>query len=155
MSFQISALPREAFEPLFGMSDEKLRSHRAMRQRVTRTPGTPCRISLQDAAVGEEVILLHYTHHPAESPFHAGHAIYVRVDAAQAMPRPGEIPPMLRSRLLSVRGFDAAGMMRNAGVTPGEALASTIEGLLAEESVAYLHLHNAREGCYLARADRT
>jgi Protein of unknown function (DUF1203) len=154
MSFQICALPRNRFEHLFTLSNEDLLTHRALRERVTRKPGTPCRVSLQDAEPGEDVILLHYTHQAADSPFHASHAIYVREHAEEARLAPDEIPAFLRTRLLSIRAFDNQGMMLDADVIPGTGLEPTIESLFERTPAEYLHIHSAKQGCYLARADR-
>jgi hypothetical protein len=38
---------------------------------VDEFPGFPCRVSLQDAEIGEEVILLPYQHHKTNSPYQA------------------------------------------------------------------------------------
>ena len=38
----------------------------------------PCRISLTDAKLGEQVLLVHYEHHAVSSPFRSSYAIYVR-----------------------------------------------------------------------------
>ena len=154
MSFQIHALPAEPFAPLFGMTDDELRARGAVRQTVDRTPGFPCRVSLADAAPGETVVLVHYEHQPVHTPYRAGHAIYVREGVAEAHPAAGEIPEVLRRRLLSVRAFDASGMMLDADVVEGRALGPAIARLFADGRVAYLHLHNAKPGCYAARVDR-
>ncbi len=152
--FQIHALPYDRFQHFFTMTPDELQQHRAIRQTVLKSPGYPCRVSLQDGAVGEQVILLHYTHQPAESPFHASHGLFVRENAVEAKPAAGEIPVFLNHRLLSLRAFDEHGMMLNAEVAPGNELPTKIPAMLQEPQVAYLHLHNAREGCYLARVDR-
>jgi hypothetical protein len=55
---------------------------------------------------------------------------------------------MFRHRLLSVRAYDQAAMMREAKVVEGRALEETIRELLRESEVAYLHLHNAAPGCF-------
>jgi hypothetical protein len=154
MSFRIHALPAAPFAPLFLLSDDELRRHLAVRCVVDREPGFPCRVSLCDAAVGETVLLVHYEHQPAGTPYRAGHAIYVREGALEARPAVGEVPEVLARRLLSVRAFDADGMMRDADVVDGRALAPAIERLFGDERVAYLHLHNAKPGCYAARVER-
>jgi hypothetical protein len=84
MSFQIHALPVETFKPLFGMSEQELARINAARIVVDEKPGYPCRVSLADAEVGETVILLNHEHQPAESPYRASHAIFVREHAGQA-----------------------------------------------------------------------
>src|SRR5690242_16114273 len=153
MTFRISGLPAEPFQHLFAMSDEELRRHGAVR-RVAADSGYPCRISLTDAKVGDAVILVNYEHQDADTPYRLRHAIYVR-QGEQRYDQASEIPEQLRKRLLSVRAFDQAGMMVDADVIEGRMLESMIERFFALESVAYLHLHFARPGCYAARVDRT
>lgn len=65
-----------------------------------------------------------------------------------------EVPEQLRSRLLSVRAFDASGMMKGAEVAPGTALEDVIKEMFRKKEVEYLHIHNAKPGCYAARVDR-
>ena len=55
-----------------------------MRTRVTTRPGYPCRISLQDAEVGEEVLLLTFRHQAVASPYAASGPIYIRRSATQS-----------------------------------------------------------------------
>lgn len=154
MDFQISPLVIDDFSHLFGQDAETLSKQGVQRIAVNSSPGYPCRVSLQDAEVGESVLLMNYEHQPMKSPFRSSHAIYVREDAVQASPDKNEIPKMLRHRLLSVRAFDASGMIIEADVIEGEGLESLIDGMLANESAEYLHVHNARLGCYMALVER-
>jgi hypothetical protein len=154
MNFQIAPLPLERFAPLFTLTDDELAARNIVRRVVDRFPGFPCRVSLEDAPVGETVLLLNYEHQPAGSPYRSSHAIFVREGAQTATPGVNEIPEVLSRRLLSVRGFDAHGFMVKADVVKGAALAAAIEEFFAVENIAYLHLHNAKPGCYAARVDR-
>jgi hypothetical protein len=97
---------------------------------------------------------VHHEHQPADTPYRAGHAIYVRAGAVEATPDVGEVPDVLRRRLLSVRAFDEAGMMLGADVVDGGDVARAIERFFDDPLIAYLHLHNAKPGCYAARVDR-
>ncbi|HET6551973.1 MAG TPA: DUF1203 domain-containing protein [Dyella sp.] len=153
MSFRITGLPAAAFADLFTLSDEELAQRRAVRVVADQPHGYPCRISLTDAEPGQSLILLNYEHQPADSPFRSTHAIYIR-EGQQQYDRMDEVPDQLRRRLLSVRGFDASGMLRDADVAQGTALEPLIERLFEDEQVAYLHIHMARPGCYAARVDR-
>ncbi|HET9990709.1 MAG TPA: DUF1203 domain-containing protein [Kofleriaceae bacterium] len=150
MAFQILGLPATPFQPLFALDDAALVAHRAVRRIADASPGYPCRVSLRDAAPGETVVLVHYEHHVVESPFRASHAIYVREHAEPAELAAGEVPVMLRSRLLSLRAFDAAGMLVAADVVDGRELEPALERLL--RAAAYVHIHFAKPGCYAARA---
>ena len=116
--------------------------------------GYPCRVSLQDAEPGEEVLLVHYEHQNAATPFRASHAVYVRVNAQQARLAIDEVPEMFRSRMLSLRAFDHRGMMLAADLAGGESLEEKMSEVLEDPSIAYLHIHFAKPGCYAARADR-
>ena len=154
MAFQISALPSASFAPLFALDDDALAAMGGVRCVANRSPGFPCRVSLRDATPGETVLLVHYEHHPVASPFRASHAVYVREGAEQARPERGEVPEMLRSRLLSVRAFDGAGMLVDADVVEGREVEAAIARMFGETRVAYVHLHFARPGCFAARVDR-
>lgn len=154
MNFQISGLPLSSFAPLFGLSDQELARHDAVRVTADKSPGFPCRISLRDAAVGERLLLLNFEHLAVASPYRSRHAIFVRESATEAHLSIDEVPEQLRGRLLSVRAFDANGMMKGAEVAPGTALERVIEQLFSDPAVDYLHIHNAKPGCYAARVDR-
>ncbi len=154
MDYRIVGLRAAHFARYFAMSDAELAANRAVRRIVEEEPGAPCRVSLEDAEVGEQVILLHYEHLPVDSPYRSSHAIYVRGWAAETFDRANEVPPALRSRLLSVRAFDARHMMVEADVAEGRDLEAMIARLLGNPAAAYLHVHFARAGCYAARVLR-
>jgi hypothetical protein len=154
MSFQIHALAPEQFGPLFSLSDEELAKARATRLTVEAKPGFPCRISLADAEIGETVILVNYKHQPADSPFQATHAIFVRENAHQAFPDVGTVPKVFKTRLISTRAFDDNHFMVDADVVDGASLSDAIPAMLQNPSVDYLHLHNAKLGCFIARVTR-
>lgn len=153
-SFRITALPAERFAPLFEQTDEQLAAIGARRVVVDAHPGFPCRVSLTDAPVGETVILLTHAHHDVDSPYRASGPVYVRRAMPTATPAPGEIPTLLRHRLLSVRAYDEHAMMLNADVVQGTELEDAIGRLFADARVRYLHLHNARPGCFNCAVER-
>jgi len=153
-SFRFIALPSESFVSLFGRSDAELQAMGARRMVVDEKPGAPCRVSLADAEVGETVILLPFTHHDVESAYRASGPIFVRRGASTASPALGEVPAMLRHRLLSVRAYDAAAMMVGAEVVEGSEIEAAIRRLFANQDASYLHVHNARPGCYNCRVER-
>lgn len=154
MTFRIHALPIEPFAADFGVADDALRARGIRRVVADGRPAYPCRVSLQDAVEGERLLLLPYLHHDVDTPFRASGAIYVREAATRARPVVLEVPALLRSRLLSLRAYDARGGMVGADVLPGSELESGIAQLFALERSAYLHVHYARPGCYACRVDR-
>lgn len=155
MAFRISGLDVNLFRPLFALTDSELHLRGIQRQVADGSvPGFPCRISLAEAAPGEQLLLLNFEHQSALTPYRSAHAIYVRETARQTFDAINEIPSPLSSRLLSIRAFDAAGMMVDAEVVEGAMAELEIERQLTAVNVAYLHVHFARRGCYAARVDR-
>lgn len=154
MTFRITGLPAERFQPLFEMTDDELSARNIRRRVADAKPGFPCRVSLEDAEIGEELLLLPFEHQPAASPYRASGPIFVRRAATRTHASVGEVPEQLRTRLLSVRAYDDAGMMVAADVVDGERLRETVERLFTRPEVAYLHVHNAKPGCFACRIDR-
>lgn len=152
--FQISSLPSGAFRHLYGKSDDELRAQGVVVKTANAKPGFPCRVTLRDAEPGQRMLLLNYEHQSAATPYRASHAIFVMDGAEDADLEPGEVPVQLRSRLLSVRAFSGKGMILDADVIEGESAESLFERMLADQRVAYLHVHYAKPGCYAARVDR-
>jgi hypothetical protein len=154
MGFRITGLPASAFAPLFGLDEHELASRGAVRMVADQKPGFPCRVSLRDAEPGETVLLLNYEHLPAATPYRSRHAIFVRENAVEASLERNEIPDVLRIRLLSLRAFDRADMMIDADVVDGSELGAALDRMLGNPAAQYLHIHNAKPGCFAARADR-
>jgi hypothetical protein len=154
MSFRITGLDPAPFRPLYGLPDEELARLGVQRCLADSKPGFPDRVELRDAEPGEKVLLLNYFHQPADTPYKASHAIFVREGAEQPYEARDETPECLRVRMLSLRAFDAAGLMVDADLADGRDLEALIERLLANPAAAYIHAHYAKRGCYAARIDR-
>ncbi len=155
MSFQIHALSESGFNDLFDLSDADLAKKSAKRFVVDAKPGFPCRVSLAEAEVGETVLLVNHQHQPHDTPYQASHAIFVRKDIKQARPNPDELPEVLKIRLLSLRGFNSSHEMIDADVAEGDDVAKTIRRMFENPDIDYLHLHNAKQGCFAASVSRT
>ncbi|MGA2342381.1 MAG: DUF1203 domain-containing protein [Steroidobacteraceae bacterium] len=153
-SFQLAGIPYEPFAPLFALSDSELRKINAKRVVADSEPGYPCRVSLTDARIGEELLLLPYEHQPAQSPYKSSGPIFVRKDAVQKTVDPGGIPDYVRTRLMSVRAYDAAHQMTDAAVCAGSEAASVIQRMFSSAAVEYIHLHNANRGCFSCTVHR-
>ena len=151
MTYRITGLDPSPYRSLFQLSDEELASRGAVRMTVTEKPSFPCRVTLEDRDIGEQVLLLNHVSHDG-GPYHASHAIFV-TDAEPAT-FVDEVPPVFDGRVLSLRAFDAHGMMVEAALAqPGEADA-VIRKLLANVAVDHIDAHNATRGCFSARIDR-
>jgi hypothetical protein len=159
MDFRISGLPVEPFVPYFSMSGADLLAHGARRVVATASMASnlmpPCRVSLRDAEPGEVSILLNYPHHiTPTSPYRASGPIYVREGVRETASVVNHVPAQQRTRLLSVRAYDADGIMVDADVMEGTELEAAIHRMFGRDDVAFLHAHNARRGCYSCRIDR-
>jgi hypothetical protein len=152
-SFRCIALPADDFAPLFGLDDAELAA-RGARRVVADGPGYPCRLTLDDAAPGDAVLLVHHTHVSAPSPYRAGGPVFVRERARCVEFEVGAVPPALRQRLLSIRAYDADDLIIDADVVGGSQLEPLVTRMLAAQRAAYLHVHYARYGCYAARIER-
>jgi Protein of unknown function (DUF1203) len=64
------------------------------------------------------------------------------------------IPEQQQRRLLSIRAYDRRDFIIDAEVAPGIELESQVKRFFANDEVQYLHVHNARRGCYACRVDR-
>jgi hypothetical protein len=153
MSFIVTGLPVEPFQPLFGLSDAELAAHGAVR-RIAGEGRYPCRVTLEDAKPGETLLLLNFEHQDAASPYRSNYAIYVNEAARETRRTVGELPPVLRGRPIAVRAFDDAGMLVGAELALADNVAEAIERQFANPDAAYLHAHNAAHGCFAARIDR-
>jgi hypothetical protein len=154
MTYRITGLDPAPYRPLFGLSDDELAERGAVRMTVTEKPSFPCRVSLTDRDIGETVLLVNHVSHNVANPYRASHAIFV----AEADEAPAEyvdaIPPVFATRVLSLRGFDADGMMAEAILTqPGEADAG-IRRLFGDPAIDTIHAHNATRGCFAAKIER-
>ena len=153
MTYRITGLDPAPFAPLFHLDDAALAERNIVRMTADSTPGFPCRVTLDDAEPGETLLLLNHVSHDGDNPYRATHAIFVS-GAGQAASYADAIPPALDRRTLSIRAFDAKGMMTDAALAaPGEADA-VIRRLLADAAVDHLDAHNAVRGCFAARVDR-
>lgn len=147
MSFRITGLSPQPFAHLFGMTDAELAAHGALR---FSGEGLPDRVELRDTVADETVLLVNHEHQPADTPYRSRHAIFVRERAGATFDAVDTVPEALRRRLLSLRAFDAAGMMVDADLVDGQAVEDLITRLLARSEVDYIHAHFARRGCYAA-----
>ena len=118
------------------------------------SPTFPCRVSLTDRAIGEKVLLLNHVSHDVANPYRASHAIFVTEGEQKPAEYFDEVPPVFKTRVLSLRGFDKDGMMAEAILTqPGEA-EEGIRKLFANPEIETIHAHNATRGCFSARVER-
>ena len=68
----------------------------------------------------------------------------------------GALESSVSFRISALRAEDFAPLFRldDADVAEGRELESVVARLFADASVSYVHVHNARPGCYSCRIDR-
>jgi len=153
MTYRITGLEPAPFAPLFKLDDAELEA-KGMTRMTVDNPNFPCRVSLRDCELGDEVILLNHVSHDGNNPYRASHAIFVSKSATAAAVYTDEIAPALDRRILSLRAFDADGMMVEAALAqPGEA-DGVVRNLLANPAATHIDAHNAIRGCFAARIER-
>jgi len=153
-NFRITGIHEDAHKHLFELNKKELSAMGAVRRVVDENPGYPCRVSLEDAEIGDEVILFPYEHQNTPSPYQAKGPILIRKNAKQANLQINEVPKMLNHRLLSLRVYNVMGMMIDARTIEGKELKKEIEDIFNNNTVEYIHIHNASPGCYNCRINR-
>ncbi|KAJ6437367.1 ATP-dependent DNA helicase PIF1 [Purpureocillium lavendulum] len=116
----------------------------------------PCRRCLKDGAIGDKMLLTPYDPWLGDSPYRQPGPIFVHLDPTCGPYKPdGRLPEQLRRRLLSVRSFGKDHCMVDADVVQGDQLVSVAERMMKDEAAEYIHVHNARPGCFAARIERS
>jgi hypothetical protein len=153
MTYVVRGLDPAPYRHLVGLSDEQLAEQGVVRMTV-EGDGYPCRVSLTDRSVGEKVLLLNYVSHDVANPYRASHAIFVTEGEEAPAEYVNAVPPVFGPRVLSLRGFDSAGMMVDAILTQPDEADAGIRRLFGNPEVATIHAHNATRGCFAAKIER-
>jgi Protein of unknown function (DUF1203) len=107
MAYSITGLSVEPFQPLSGLSDEELAKYHVVRVTADAPVGYPCRVLLEDAKLGETLLLLSHEYQPADTPYRGRHAIFVNEAATEPRTFIDEVPPVLSVRkAVSLRSFN-------------------------------------------------
>ncbi len=154
MTYRIRGLDPAQFADRFAMEGGALAL--SLSQRLTAGVGGyyPCRVSLEDAAPGEEILLTNFTNHAVDTPYRNTFAIYVRRKADRAAEFVDRLPPVLRARPIALRGYNAAGLLHRASLALEDDADAAIRDLLKDGDIAYIDAHNAKHGCFAARIER-
>jgi hypothetical protein len=155
MTFAITGLPIEDFRPPFGLDEATLAARGIIRETAEAGGRYPCRITLEDAAPGDTLLLLNYEDHAAPTPYRNAYAIFVNETAAEAKRFVDEVPPVLRGRPIALRVFDETGIKIAAELVLDDTVREAILRHFANPEVSYIHAHNAAHGCFAARIERT
>ena len=152
--FLITGIPLNEIQHIFSLSENERIVNGITKITVDEKPGYPCRVSLEDANIGEEIFAFNYEHHKANSPYRSSGPVFVRLEATEANLRKNEVPEILKHRYLSLRVYNNIGMMIDATTVQGKDLDQMIQKLFSNEKAEYIHVHNAKPGCYNCQINR-
>ncbi len=153
INFKISSIAN-TYNQLFELTSEELAEKNMVKMLVNANPGFPCRVSLEDAEIGEEVLLLPFEYHKTTSPYKASGPVFIRKNAVKADLAVNEIPKMLFQRQQTLRVYDTNGMMIAAKSPSTDAVRKEIETLFKNPKASYIQIHNTNPGCYNCMAHR-
>jgi hypothetical protein len=124
------------------------------RQTVTEAHSSPCRVCLEDAAVGEDVLLFGYSPFSHDVPYRTVGPIFVHAEACTPFVAGAAATDALERRLLSLRAHAEDGTMLHCDVTEGTGLGALAARFFEDARVAEIHVHHARAGCFACRLQR-
>mgnify|MGYP000075082477 CR=1 FL=1 len=153
INFKISPIGN-TYNQLFELTTEELAEKNMVKMLVDATPGFPCRVSLEDAEIGEEVLLLPLEYHKTTSPYKASGPVFIRKNAVKADLAVNEIPVMLYKRQQTLRVYNTNGMMIAAKSPSTDALRKEIKTLFKNPKASYIQIHNTNPGCYNCQINR-
>ncbi|WP_417621884.1 DUF1203 domain-containing protein [Parasphingorhabdus sp.] len=154
MTYQITGLSPAIAKPFAGASEAQLSALGAIRITATSKPGFPCRISLEDANVGDELILFHHISHNVDSPYRSAYAIFARTGLSEAAQYTDIVPPVFQGRSLGMRAFGRDALLKTASLAAPGYADGAIRALFELDEVGYIDVHNAAHGCFVARVER-
>lgn len=147
--------PMYRLRPIAPAAADLLRSRGAPIHVADEYPGYPCRQCLEDAAVGDELILVSHDPFEHESPYRSASPVFLHREPCHAPPDDAALPAQLTRRQLSVRVFDRDESMIDAAIIAGEDLGRTLEDFLADDRADRIHVHNAARGCWAVTVVRS
>jgi Protein of unknown function (DUF1203) len=116
---------------------------------VDASPGFPCRVCLEDARVGERVLLFSYSPIAEAAPYRTVGPIFVHENPCRPFDPSSGIPKVLRSRTVALRAYDAHyTALLDIDLVEGKDLEERAERMLSDARVDHVDVHFARAGCY-------
>ena len=121
---------------------------------ASTNPGYPCRVCLRDAEIGESLLLFSYSAFKRPHPSWSVGPVFIHANDCAPSSDRREVPLQLRIRLLALRSYDDADQMVGCDLVEGAQLEELVERLFEDPLAQYIHVHNARAGCFACRIDR-
>ncbi|HAU21777.1 MAG TPA: DUF1203 domain-containing protein [Erythrobacter sp.] len=154
MAYIVRGLDPKQFSNLFAFDNAQLEARYATRVVAGPAGRYPCRVSLLNADPGDELLLMNHNSHDVRTPYRNNYAIYVRKDAKETASYVDELPPVLRSCQIALRGYNADGNLIDGVLALDDNVDEIVRTLFADDSISYIHAHNAAYGCFAALVER-
>jgi hypothetical protein len=119
-----------------------------------KKPGYPCRVCLEDAEPGEPMLLFSYSPFNRPRPYRNVGPIFIHGERCSPYRDIKRVPTQLRNRLLALRAYDESDSMLGAHVVDGNEVEVVIQRLFEDPRAKYIHVHNARPGCFACQIER-
>jgi hypothetical protein len=122
--------------------------------RLVDGPGFPCRHCLRLGQPGETMLLASWDLPLPQGPYWTPSPVFLHADSCPHAALADALPETVTvNSLISLRHYDAAGLcLYDLGIVlPGEAAEAALRERLGDPRLAYVNIHTARPGCWLAR----
>jgi hypothetical protein len=125
-------------------------------ERVVDGPGFPCRHCLRLGAPGETMLLASWDLPLPQGPYWTPSPVFLHAQDCAAAALEDALPETVtENAIVSLRHYDAEGMcLYDLGVlVPGKTALEALRARIGDPRVAYVNIHTARPGCWLARVE--
>jgi hypothetical protein len=119
--------------------------------------GNPCRHCLADIPRGKEMLVLAFRPFPSPQPYAEVGPIFLCAEPCERHPDTDALPEMFRDRQrVLLRGYTADHRIKygTGQVVETKAVDQAAEQILADSTVAYVHVRSASNNCYQCRIER-
>ena len=154
-SFRCVPMPTETADR-FRKTGRDDRGNALIEREVTEPGGSPCRHCLETAQPGDTMLLGSYDLPQPRGIYWTPSPIFVHRKPCKRFASEDAIAPTLRNSLISVRAYDYEDLcLYDLGyVCPGDAIEAPLARALCNPRTAFVNIHTARPGCWLARVER-
>lgn len=148
--FSVSPLPTDVATRIRARLVDDFGNHLVARP----SDPAPCRHCLRITRPGEELIVFAYQPFTSGGPYAEVGPIFVHAENCPAYADRDKFPADFINRVLTMRAYNAQGTIETAALSEAGKPEATIERLLSNERVSFIHVRNPAWGCYDFRIDR-
>ncbi len=125
-------------------------------RRMVSSGVAPCRHCLREASEGEAVLLGSYNLPGPLGIYWTPSPIFVHAEPCERFSAAGEVPEIVRGRLVSVRSYDAGDQcIYDLGeAVEGGQVDAPLARAIADPRTKFVNIHTAKPGCLLVRVER-